>query len=68
MEGKDKIFATKWDSFCKHACQKKVERNIGTNVKRRIDIILKITHMLRTISYLLLAAMEMLLPNLQMEW
>ncbi len=68
VEGKDKIFATKWDSLCKHASQKKVERNIGTNVKRGIDIILKIAGMLRTISYLLLATMEMLLPNLQMEW
>jgi hypothetical protein len=34
VEGKDKIFSTKWDSLCKHANQKKVERNIGTNVKK----------------------------------
>jgi len=33
VEGKDKIFATKWDSLCKHASQKEVERNNGTNVK-----------------------------------
>jgi hypothetical protein len=34
VEGKDKLFSTKWDSLCKHANQKKVERNIGTNVKK----------------------------------
>jgi hypothetical protein len=33
VERKDKIFATKLDSFCKHVGQSKVERNIGTNVK-----------------------------------
>jgi hypothetical protein len=34
MEGKDKIFATKLDSFYKHVGQSKAERNIGTNVKK----------------------------------
>lgn len=34
VEGKDKIFVTKWDSLCKHASWKKTQRNIGTNVKK----------------------------------
>ncbi len=34
MEGKDKIFATKLDSLCKHVGQNKAERNIGNNVKK----------------------------------
>jgi hypothetical protein len=33
VEGKE-VFATKWDSFYKHASRSKVERNIGTNVKK----------------------------------
>jgi hypothetical protein len=27
VEEKDKIFATKWDSLCKHAGQRKAKRN-----------------------------------------
>jgi hypothetical protein len=34
MEGKEKILVAKWDSLCKNASQRKVERNIGTNVKK----------------------------------
>jgi hypothetical protein len=34
VEGKDKIFATKLDSFCKNVGQSKVEKNIGINVKK----------------------------------
>ncbi len=34
MEGKDKMFATKWDSFCKYVGWRKTKRNIGTNVKK----------------------------------
>jgi hypothetical protein len=34
VEGKDKIFATKLDSLCKHVGQNKAERNIGNNVKK----------------------------------
>jgi hypothetical protein len=41
VEGKDQIFAIKLDSFCKHVGWNKVERNIGTNVKKGIGIILK---------------------------
>jgi hypothetical protein len=35
LERKDKIFVIKWDSLCKHASWRKVERNIGTNVKKK---------------------------------
>jgi len=34
VEGKDKIFAIKLDSLCKHVGRNKVGRNIGTNVKK----------------------------------
>jgi len=34
VEGKDKMFIAKWDSFCKHVGKRKIERNIGTNVKK----------------------------------
>jgi hypothetical protein len=33
VEGKDKIFATKLDSFYKHVGRSKAKRNIGTTVK-----------------------------------
>ncbi len=68
MEGKDKILDVKWDSLCKHVGQRKIKKNIGTNVKKGINTILNITSMPKTINCLLLIAMEMLLPNLQMEW
>jgi hypothetical protein len=29
VEGKDKLFAPKWDSLCKHIGHKKEEKNIG---------------------------------------
>jgi hypothetical protein len=68
VEGKEKIFIVKWDSLCKNVGQRKFERNIGTNVNKRINIVIMITCMPQTISCLLLVAMEILLPNLQMEW
>lgn len=34
VERKDKILATKWDSFCKHVGWQKVLNNIGINVKK----------------------------------
>jgi hypothetical protein len=68
VEEKDKIFIAKWDSLYKHVGRKKVKRNIGTNVKKGIGIILKIASMPRTINCLLHATREMLLPDLQMGW
>jgi len=34
VEGKDKIFAIKLDSLCKHVGWNKAKKNIGTNVKK----------------------------------
>jgi hypothetical protein len=34
VEGKDKLMFHKWDSFCKHASHKKVEKYVGTNIKK----------------------------------
>lgn len=55
-------------SFCKHASWRKTKRNIGTNVKKGISIILNIIGMPRTINCLFFVAMEVLLPNWQMGW
>jgi hypothetical protein len=41
VERKDKLFAPKWDSFCKHVGHKKTNMNIGFDVKKRINIILQ---------------------------
>jgi hypothetical protein len=30
VEGKDKLFAIKWDSLCKHVGCKKTQKNIGS--------------------------------------
>lgn len=35
VEGENKLFITKWGSFCKHAGRKKVLNNIGFNVRKR---------------------------------
>jgi hypothetical protein len=34
VEGEDKLFH-KWDSFCKHASHKKVEKYVGTSLKKK---------------------------------
>jgi hypothetical protein len=35
VEGKDKLMFHKWDYFLKHANHKKVEKYVGTNLKKR---------------------------------
>jgi hypothetical protein len=34
VEGKDHLLLPKWDSLYKHACYKKLEKNIGIDVKK----------------------------------
>ncbi len=41
VEGKDKLFAPKWDSFSKHVGHKKENMNIGFDVKKWTSIILQ---------------------------
>ncbi len=41
VERKDKLFAPKWDSFCKHVGHTKANMNIGFDVKKRTCIILQ---------------------------
>jgi hypothetical protein len=35
VERKDKLLVPKWDSFCKHASCKKINKNIGIYVKKK---------------------------------
>jgi hypothetical protein len=32
VEGKDKVFAAKWDSLCKHVTKRKAKKNFTTNL------------------------------------
>ncbi len=57
---KDKLFAPKWDSFCKHVSQNKANKNIGINVKKRDWFYSK--------NCWLDAMMKVLLLKLQMGW
>ncbi len=41
IERKDKLFAPKWDFFCKHVGHKKTKMNIGFDVKQGPSIILQ---------------------------
>jgi hypothetical protein len=36
VDGTDKLLLAKWDSFCTHVGRKKVDKNIGTNVKKKV--------------------------------
>jgi hypothetical protein len=36
VDGKDNLLPVKWDSFCTHVGRKKVEKNIKTNVKKKV--------------------------------
>jgi len=68
VQWKDKIFATKLDSLCKHVGWTKTKRNIGTNVKKGDWYHFKDSRHAKNYKLLVFVAMEMLLPNLQMEW
>jgi hypothetical protein len=68
IERKNKILATKWDSFCKHASHQKALRNIGFDVKKGISFTPSFVSMLRTREHLHLAIGRLLMPNWHIGW
>jgi len=62
---KNKILVVKWDSFNKYASRQKVVRNVGSDVKKRIGIILRFVSMSITSykEHLHLIASKVLMSN-----
>ncbi len=68
VEGKDKLFVARWDSFCKHVGSKKTLKNIEFNVKKMIGFIPKFVSMPKIREHLLLIVGRLLMPNQHMGW
>jgi hypothetical protein len=68
VEGKDKLLAHKWDFFCKHVGYKKVNGNMGFNVKEKLCIIPKCVNMPITKKPLLHASGKMLVYDWHVGW
>ncbi len=68
VKGKDKLFVSKWDYFCKHVGHKKASKNIGFDMKKGIEFIPKFVNMLRTREHLLFPIGRLLMPNWHMGW
>jgi hypothetical protein len=68
VEGKDKLLAHKWDFFCKHVGYKKVNGNMGFNVKEKLCIIPKCVSMPRTKKPLLHASGRTSMYDWHMGW
>jgi hypothetical protein len=68
VKGKDKLLISKRDYFCKHVGHKKALKNIGFDVKKRIEFTPKFVNMLRTKEHLFFTIGRLLMPNWHMGW
>jgi hypothetical protein len=68
VEGNFKPFIPKWDSLCKHVGHKKVNKNNGTNVKKRDWYYSKVYRHTKNQKLFVSTTMKVLLPMLQMGW